>query len=285
VLLQALTDFPAVVARRIDAEPHADSAWHAIGRALAAQGVVVGTSIPTAIELVEFGRPAIIINGDEVPRPRIGKCYELLGFLAARGGAPASRDELLNGLFEARDDQSARSYLRQTIIGLRQLLGAESVTSEDGRVGLSPDVVVSSESARLQRELAAALRLQGSDLIAATERALAPLARGVYLPGARSAWVDERRQQLAGSAATARAAAAAAAYVADRYHDAQRLAEAVLAADPLREAMWRTRMRICSAVGDYDGVISTFGKCERALSAAGIHPAPSTRALLDQLRR
>jgi DNA-binding SARP family transcriptional activator len=285
VLLQALTDFPAVVARRIDAEAHADSAWHAIGRALTAHGVAVGTSIPTAIELVEFGRPAIIINGQEAPRPRIGKCYELLGFLAARGGAPASRDELLNGLFEVRDDQSARSYLRQTIIGLRQLLGAESVTCDDGRVGLSPDVVVASESQRVQYELAAALRRQGSDLITATERALAPLARGEYLPGARSAWVDERRQQLAESAATARAAAAAAAYAADRYHDAQRLAEAVLAADPLREAMWRTRMRICGAVGDYDGVISTFEQCEKALSTAGIHPAASTRALLDQLRR
>ena len=43
VLLQALADFPAVVARRIDAEAHADSAWHGIGRALAAQGVRVPT--------------------------------------------------------------------------------------------------------------------------------------------------------------------------------------------------------------------------------------------------
>jgi DNA-binding SARP family transcriptional activator len=285
VLLQALTDFPAVVTRRIDAEQHADSPWHAIGRALAAQGVAVGTSIPTAIELVEFGRPSIIINGEEAPRPRIGKCYELLGLLAARRGSPASRDELLNGLFDARDDKSASSYLRQTIIGLRQLLGPDSVTCEDGRVGLSPDVVVASESDRVQRELAAALRLQGSDLVAATERALAPLERGEYLPGARSAWADERRQQLAESATTARAAAADAAYAADRYHDAQRLAEAVLAADPLREAMWRTSMRIRSAVGDYDGVISRFGQCERALSAFGIHPAASTRALLNQLRR
>jgi DNA-binding SARP family transcriptional activator len=285
VLLQALADFPAVVARRIDVEPHADSVWHSIGRALAAQCVVVGTHIPTAIELVEFGRQAIIINGQEAPRPRIGKCYELLSFLAARGEASVSRDELLNGLFDARDDESARSYLRQMVVGLRHLLGADSVTCEDGRVGLSPDVVVASESDRLQRELAAAIRLQGIELVAAIEQALAPLARGEYLAGARSAWVDERRQQLAECATTARAAAADAAYAADRYHDARRLAEAVLAAEPLREAMWRTLMRISSAVGDYDGVISTFGQCKRALNAAGIHPTASTRALLEQLRR
>src|SRR6478672_1703968 len=285
VLLQALADFPAVVARRIDAEAHADSAWHRIGRALAAQGVPVPTQIPTAIELVEFGSTAIILDGEDV-RPILAKCYELLGFLAARNGAPASRDELLNALFDARDDESARSYLRKTIIGVRRLLPADVLSvSADGRVALSPDIVLASESVRLEQELAAAARLPGSALVTATEHALAPLARGEYFPGIRSAWVDDRRQQLAELATKARAAAADAAYAADQYPNAQRLAEAVLAADPLREATWRTLMRIRSAVGDYDGVITTFAQCEKALRAAGIAPAPSTRTLLNQLRR
>jgi DNA-binding SARP family transcriptional activator len=284
VLLQALTDFPAVVARRIDAEPHADSAWHGIGRALAAQGVAVGTRIPIAIELVEFGGTAIILNGQEV-RPSLAKCYELLGFLA-RTGAPASRDELLDALFDARADESARSYLRKTIIGVRRLLPPDALSvSADGRVTLSPDIVLASESARMEQELAAAARLQGSELIAATEQALAPLQRGEYFPGVRSAWVDERRQHLAEVATTARAAAAEAAYATDQYQHGQRLAEAVLAADPLREATWRTVMRIRGAVGDYDGVITTFAQCEKALRAAGIAPAPSTRTLVNQLRR
>jgi hypothetical protein len=49
--------------------------------------------------------------------------------------------------------------------------------------------------------------------------------------------------------------------------------------------MWRTLMRIRSAVGDYDGVVSTFAQCQRALRAAEIAPPAATRALLDQLRR
>ena len=285
VLLQALADFPAVVARRIDAEPHADSAWHTIGRALAAQGVAVGTRIPTAIELVEFGGAAILLDGTDV-RPSLAKCYELLGFLAAHNGAPASRDELLNALFDARDDESARSYLRKTIIGVRRLLPPDAVSVfADGRVGLSPDVVLASESARLEQDLAAAARLQGSELVTATEHALEPLTRGDYFAGVRSTWVDERRVQIAELATSARAAAADAAYAADQYHNAQRLAEAVLAADPLREATWRTLMRVRSAVGDYDGVITIFAQCEKGLRAAGITPAPSTRTLLNQLRR
>jgi len=49
--------------------------------------------------------------------------------------------------------------------------------------------------------------------------------------------------------------------------------------------MWRTLMRVRSAVGDYDGVITIFAQCQRALRAAEIAPAAATRALLDQLRR
>ena len=58
-----------------------------------------------------------------------------------------------------------------------------------------------------------------------------------------------------------------------------------MAADPLREAICRTPMRVRNAVGDYDGVVSTFAQCQRALRAAEIAPAAATRALLDQLRR
>jgi hypothetical protein len=49
--------------------------------------------------------------------------------------------------------------------------------------------------------------------------------------------------------------------------------------------MWRTLMLVRSAVGDYDGVVSTFAQCRRALRAAEIAPAAAIRALLDQLRR
>lgn len=48
--------------------------------------------------------------------------------------------------------------------------------------------------------------------------------------------------------------------------------------------VWRTLMRVRRAVGDYDGVVSTFAQCQRALRAAEIAPAAATRALLDQLR-
>jgi hypothetical protein len=49
--------------------------------------------------------------------------------------------------------------------------------------------------------------------------------------------------------------------------------------------VWGTLIRVRNAVGDYDGVVSTFALCQRPLRAAEIAPAAATRALLDQLRR
>ena len=69
--------------------------------------------------------------------------------LDALGRVPASRDELLNGLFDGRDDESTRSYLRKAIIGVRRRLPPDAVSvGADGRVGLSPDIVLASESVR-----------------------------------------------------------------------------------------------------------------------------------------
>jgi ATP/maltotriose-dependent transcriptional regulator MalT len=73
VLLQALGDFPAVASRRIDAEPGADSPWHEIGRALIAQGAALEATPRASVALIEFGRRAILVNGEEA-RPTAASC-------------------------------------------------------------------------------------------------------------------------------------------------------------------------------------------------------------------
>ena len=285
VLLRALADLPAVVARRIDAEPGADSPWHDLGRALIAQGASLDVAVGTSLRLLEFGRMAIVVDGEEV-RPRIVKCYELLSFLASRGGDPVDRDELLDALFEGQTDDTTRTYLRQALHHLRGVLpDAGSLVSDRRTVGLAEHVVVSSESLRLEVELSAAARLQGEERLTATLEALAVREHGEFLPGARSAWAEERRAHLAELVATARHEAAAAALAAGRYEEASRLTEQVLRADPLRESAWRLAMRTANALGDDDGVIGAFRSCERALAAIGTEPTASTRQLLESLRR
>jgi DNA-binding SARP family transcriptional activator len=285
VLLQALGDFPAVASRRIDAEPGVDSPWHDIGRALIAQGAPLEATPRALVELVEFGRRAILVNGEEA-RPRIGKTYELLAYLVTRPDGEAGRDELLDVLFDGRVDNSTRAYLRQAVRWLRHVLPDEGALVVDGgRARVGDDVLVTSESTVLESRLAEAARLQGEERLASTLDALEIFDRGEYLPGSHVRWVDDRRDHLIELATDARYEAAELAFAAGSLDRADRLGAEVLRIDPFREAAWRLTMRIASALGDHDGVIRAYQRCESALGQIGTEPAPSTRELLERLRR
>jgi DNA-binding SARP family transcriptional activator len=285
VLLQALHDFPGVVSRRIDAEPGADSPWHELGRALIARGAEVEARPQALVSLLEFGRCAILVGGEEV-RPRIRKTYELLAYLSTRRGASATRSELLHALFDGRDDDSTRAYLRQAVRWLRQALPDEAgIESEGGEVRLTGGVRVTSESTKFEAKLAAAAGMRDETRLSAILDALAIYDQGEYLPGARTSWVDGRMHQLAQLAGDARYEAAELACTVHRYDQATQLADQVLEVEPYRETAWRLKMRIAAALGDDDGVIRAYHGCEQALAAVGAGPSPTTRDLLERLRR
>jgi ATP/maltotriose-dependent transcriptional regulator MalT/DNA-binding SARP family transcriptional activator len=284
MLLQALADFPSVVSRRLDAEPAADSPWHELGRALIAQGVGVDHAVGVSVRLQEFGACTIVVH-DEPVRPRIAKTYELLAYLAARREGRAGRDELLDALFEGRADESTRAYLRQAVRWLRRVLPEHAVVVDRGEVRLGGDVRITSESTGFESALAEAARLQGPDRLAATLAALAVFDRGEYLPGVASRWAEERRARLAELATDARYEAAELAFAAGRLDQARELVEHVLRAEPYREAAHRLTMRLAGALGDEDGVIRAFQRCERELAASGAAPTATTRELVARLRR
>jgi DNA-binding SARP family transcriptional activator len=274
------------VARRLDSEPRADSPWHELGRALHAQGVTAAHPRGVRVELVEFGTPALLVDGEPAPRPRIAKSYELLAFLLGRDGAAAARDELLSALFDGRSDDSARAYLRQAVHQLREVLPAEvRLISEPTRTWLEDPASVSGESARLEGELAEAARLQGEERIEATLDAIAVADRGPYLEGLSSMWIEDRRDRLGRLIADARQDAAELCFAGGRYADAARLVDAILDEDPFREAAHRLEMRIANATGDEDRVIAAYRRCERRLGELGTTPSTSTRQLLETLRR
>src|SRR5204862_7178543 len=122
---------------------------------------------------------------------------------------------------------------RQAIRWLRQVLpDREAVVSGGGRIALAPGMAVSAESTRFEATLARAARLQGDARRAAMLEAVAIHDRGEYLEGARSSWVDERREELGRRASAARYEAAEVAFAAERYDDATTLARQALADDP-----------------------------------------------------
>ena len=79
----------------------------------------------------EFGTPAIVVDGREV-QPKLTRSVEVLAYLAGSGGGRATRPELLDDLFDGRADDSARSYLRQALSRLREVLPADAPLSVDG---------------------------------------------------------------------------------------------------------------------------------------------------------
>lgn len=283
-LLQALADFPSVLARRLDAEPRADSPWHEIGRALMARGVACPARHATTVHVGEFGRVAIMVDGREV-RPRIAKSGALLAYLTSATNNAADRDELLEALFDGRSDDSARAYLRQAAHRLRETLPGIGPSFRSTHLEFEGPVVLRSESMEFESLIAGAARLQGPERFAVLMRALDIVGRGEYLPGHDLNWVNERRAHLANMAADAALDAAQIAFAAGDYRDAERLVETVLDDDPYKESAWRLLMRIANATGDEDRVIGSYRRCQQALGRLNAAPSGSTQQLLDQLRR
>jgi len=284
VLLQALTEFPAVASRRIDAEADTDTPWHAVGRALAAQGanIRVTERIPP-VEVSEFGRHTLLVDGAEA-RLRISKSLELVSYLSSRPGRAAYRREALEALF-ARDDRSTRAYLRQAVHQLNLALPPQlRLIVERNRLAVAEEVAQGCQSLCFETDLAQAHRLTGQAKMSAIEEVLAHH-EGDYLPDRTSDWVEERRRTLSQQAVDALSSAAELALQLHQYSYAIRLCDQVTASDPLREMVWRVRMRAANALGDDDGVLTAFLGCEEALARIGASPSPSTRKLLKQLQR
>jgi DNA-binding SARP family transcriptional activator len=284
-LLTALTEFPDVLARRIDLETNADSSWHELARALRVRGIQLPAVMGATVEVAEFGRIAISVNGREVS-PGLSKSLELLAFLANHDGGDVSREALLDALFDGRRDDSSSAYLRQATLKLRKVIPDVLVhDTKRGFVRLSAQVRVITESRRLAGLLGEAAALRGEERLRLLRSALEIADRGSYLSAITSIWVDERRQRLDELVCSARLDAADAAFATGNYRLAAQLVEAVVKSDPYREAAWRLLMRLADTLGDRDRVIAAYRSCERALAEIGAQPSPTTMALLRDSRR
>jgi LuxR family maltose regulon positive regulatory protein len=283
-LLSALRDFPDIVARKIDAEPGLSSDWHRLGRALLAPAYPAVAPPDHRVYLRDLGTPVLVVE-EQTVRPRIAKSLELLAFMIGRRRQHATRAELLDALFDGRVNLSSRSYLRQSINRLREVLPADGLLHNDGdEVWLEPGQF-SSDSQRLSYALAAAREVPGDRQLEALRSALSITERGAFLEGVTTEWAVLRRRELDALATDARMLAAEAALSAGDYRQAEELALTVLEIDPFRESAWQIRMRVFNALGDSDALLATFRRCEETLGEAGLTPAPATRRLLEQLRR
>jgi DNA-binding SARP family transcriptional activator len=226
----------------------------------------------------------VLVFEGVVVRPKIRKSLELLSFLASRPGSTATRAEVLTGLWNGRDDDSTRAYLRQALRHLRDALPAGiTVTNRDDRLRI--EGAVSTESGEVAALLAEAARHLGERRHALLFDAYAIVSRGLFLDGSDDvAWVDDCRARQRSTLADVRLDLADHLVGEERYLDALSYIDEALADDAILERGWRLRMQALAMLGDSDGVLVAFRRCRAALAELDLEPSRATIDLVRALR-
>lgn len=285
VLLTALTDVPSVAARAADTTTSRMSPWHETLAVLSGQHPVrVNVSAPRLL-LEEFGEPVLTVDG-EVVQPRLTKSVELLSFLLGAPDRTATREELLGALFGGRDDPAGRSYLRQALYRLREVLPAELGPAQDGDVFtlVGPELAMGSAQ-RAGDLIAQASRQDGEIRLQTLSRSLASAERGPFLATVSGEWVADRRASLVDEFISARVDAAKIAFRLSRYREAKGLVDNVLRDDPYREQGWQLAIRLAHASGSDDAVLALYQRYVARMRELGVPPSDEVRRLVTRLRR
>jgi DNA-binding SARP family transcriptional activator len=285
LLLTALADVPSVAARAADTMASRSSPWHEILAVLSGPHRVRVAGGAPRLLLEEFGEPALTVDGS-VLQPRLTKSVELLSFLLGTLDRCATREDLLGALFGGRNDAAGRSYLRQALYRLREVLPADLGPVQDGDVFhlVGPELAVGSAQ-RAVDLVAQAGRQDGEVRLETLMLALSSAERGPFLATVTGDWVTERREQLAQVFLSARIDAAKMAYRLNRYREAKALVDEVLREDPYREQGWQVAIRIAHASGSDDAVLAHYQRYVGRMRELGVAPSDEVRRLVTQLRR
>jgi DNA-binding SARP family transcriptional activator len=285
LLLTALADTPSVAARAADATSGRTSPWHELLSVLSGQHPVRVTAGAPRLVLEEFGEPSLTVDG-RVVQPRLTKSVELLGYLLGTPERKATRERLLGALFGGRDDTAGRSYLRQALYRLREVLPPELGPGQEGNVFQvgGPELAASSAQ-RVVDLVVQAGRQDGEARFQTLSQALAKVERGAYLAPFSGEWVEERRAALGEIFLSARVDAARLAYRMNRYREAKDLIDFVLVEDPYREQAWQLAIQLAHASGCDDTVLVLYKRYVARMRDLGVAPSDEVRRFVADLRK
>jgi LuxR family maltose regulon positive regulatory protein len=284
LLLAALTDVPAVAVREADASPTRMSRWHELTAALSGQDTLRVTARTPRLLLEEFGEPVLTVDGNPVPL-RLSKSMELLSYLIG-ARREVSRGELLDALFDSRNDAAGRNYLRQALYRLREVLPEELVPRQEGdRFRLTRADLACGTAQVLLDSLVQAEHQDGEIRLRTMTEALSHADRGLYLASLSSMWVEQRRAEIGERVAGGRIEAAKLAFRLSRYREARHLVDEVLKVSPYREQAWQLAISLAHASGNDDSVLALYQRYTAAMREFGVAPSAEVRRLVAQLRR
>jgi DNA-binding SARP family transcriptional activator len=212
------------------------------------------------------------------------KEFELLALLASAYG-PVSQDRVGEALWEHLDPERWPDNIKVTVSRLTKKLGAgEVIVTDERNYRLSR--VVDVDMRRYEDILRAA---PGDRLDAATREQLGRIV-DAYAGGAagkyeRYSWMQPVLARMKDLVCEAALSLARDALRADRYDEARRWAQSVIAIDPYNERACETMMRICLQRGDADAARREYRRHATALATElGAEPSPRLVELLRQAR-
>jgi DNA-binding SARP family transcriptional activator len=217
--------------------------------------------------------------------PRLRKSVELLAYLLASPDHAAGRAELHDALFDSDNETAVRSYLRQALYRLREVLPDDlSPALRGDRFCLPGPDLVSSAAADVLAAFTQAAHQDGEAKLDTLTAALARTERGPYLQGLSGEWVEGRRAELDEWALRARLDLAKVASRLGRYREAIVNADAVLRLDPYREQAWLLRLTLAQASGNDDQVLGLYRRYVATMRELAVPPSAQVRRLVTRLR-
>lgn len=224
-----------------------------------------------------------------LPLPR--QAITLLAFLALHRGREHPRDELIERFWPQHDPERGRSALASALsrlrkalpAGLREIVGVSPI----GSPAVGPDAPLSLDSERFVAMVEPALTAPAAGLPGAVHASLEQglkLYRGDLLAGWYDDWVLPERERLRilylrGLQRLMEAHAAV-----GEVEAALACGRAVLAQEPLHEAVCRRMMQVLAAHGERARALMLYREFEARLrKELGVAPDPATRTLRASL--
>ena len=242
------------------------------------------------------------LDGQPLQGFESAKVRALLAYLAMDAGRPHARQGLASLLWPDHSEAMARTYLRQALANLRQLLPSQAgdepillierdVVKLNERSAYRIDVVMFTEllaacdqhrhrhapsCASCQQRLSAAVALYRGDLL-----------EDLWLDGSADFedWATVRREGLRQRCLEALDRLAICAGWAKRYAEMRAYAERQLALDPWREEAHRQLMQALYLRGQRSAALAQYERCRATLARElGVEPSRETTGLYKRIR-
>jgi DNA-binding SARP family transcriptional activator len=205
------------------------------------------------------------------------KLLGLLAFIASAPGRRATREHLIDLLWDDVDLKRARPAMRQAVHRLRLILGTEYLPAGDEDIVLTSLLVCDRDefvSAIAAGDLDGAIGRYGGDFIPGF------VSRG---SAGFEHWRDRERDRLRGLFAAAAETVGQRALSEGSPRVAITLAGRLLAEEPLNERAWRLRLRAEHQAGSSVLLTASIAELRRLFAAESFQPEPRMLQLLESL--